>query len=113
MFGKPHWFVKKRFGWGLTPVTWQGWCYTAIWCAVLLLPFLLLLGLSLVPQAGIWLAAAVGVLIWDVKEIRGEMEGTLAGDAEPKSSQEDLFVIDENETESERFYTRKYDMEIR
>ena len=22
------WFVPKRFGWGATPVTWQGWAVT-------------------------------------------------------------------------------------
>lgn len=29
MIGKPEWFKKKKFGWGLTPVTWQGWVYVA------------------------------------------------------------------------------------
>ena len=29
MFGKPNWFRPKTFGWGLTPITWQGWAYTA------------------------------------------------------------------------------------
>lgn len=27
MFGKPHGFKPRRFGWGLTPVSWQGWIY--------------------------------------------------------------------------------------
>ena len=26
----PPWFVKRRFGWGLSPGTWQGWTVTAI-----------------------------------------------------------------------------------
>ena len=113
MFGKHHWFVKKRFGWGLSPVTWQGWSYTAIWCAVMIAPFLVLLRLGLLPQAGIWLVASMGVLVWDVKEILGEMNTGLVADGEPTNSDEDVFVIDENETESERFYTRNYDLEIR
>lgn len=114
MFGKHHWFVKKRYGWGLSPISWQGWFYSAVWCAVMILPFTLMLWLGLVPQAGIWLVASIGVLVWDVKEILGEMAP--AGPGQPAESQEledELFVIDENETESERFYTRNYDLEIR
>ena len=52
MFGKPHWFRPKRFGWGLTPVTWQGWVYVLVWIAVLLGAYLLLL-----TQVGIWTAS--------------------------------------------------------
>ncbi len=25
------WFIRKRFGWGWTPVTWQGWGVLAIY----------------------------------------------------------------------------------
>ena len=35
MFGKPQWFREKKLGWGLTPVTWQGWVYALVWAAVL------------------------------------------------------------------------------
>lgn len=30
------WFEPKRTGYGLTPTTWQGWCLTFIFLAVLL-----------------------------------------------------------------------------
>ncbi len=40
MFGKPEWFRPKSFGWGLTPITWQGWLYTAAWSAVMIVPFI-------------------------------------------------------------------------
>jgi len=36
MFGKPEWFKRRKYGgWGLYPVTWQGWVYIAIF----LIPF--------------------------------------------------------------------------
>jgi len=31
MIGKPEWFQRRKFGgWGITPKTWQGWLYIAI-----------------------------------------------------------------------------------
>jgi len=31
MIGNPKWFsLRKYTGWGLTPITWQGWLYIAI-----------------------------------------------------------------------------------
>jgi hypothetical protein len=27
------WFGPRRFGWGLTPVSWQGWVLTAVYVA--------------------------------------------------------------------------------
>jgi len=33
------WFVKKRFGWGLAPATWQGWLITAAFVTLLILDF--------------------------------------------------------------------------
>ena len=32
-----HWFVRKRFGFGATPVTWQGWLSTALYIAIVAL----------------------------------------------------------------------------
>lgn len=59
MFGKPQWFKPKTFGWGLTPVTWQGWIYTLVWAVALLGPYLWLLF-----RLGIWPASLVeGLLI--------------------------------------------------
>lgn len=28
-YGKP-WFARKRFGWGIRPVSWQGWIITLL-----------------------------------------------------------------------------------
>ena len=37
-----YWFVPKRFGYGATPVTWQGWLVTFGFAASLLLALWLL-----------------------------------------------------------------------
>ncbi len=29
------WFKRKRFGWGWTPVTWQGWVVTLSYAAII------------------------------------------------------------------------------
>lgn len=34
---KGHWFKAKIFGWGWTPVTWQGWVVTLIYVGLLIL----------------------------------------------------------------------------
>jgi hypothetical protein len=30
------WFGRKRVGWGLRPVTWQGWLVTIVYIAIIL-----------------------------------------------------------------------------
>ncbi len=30
MIGCKEWFERRWFGWGLTPVTWQGWVYVLV-----------------------------------------------------------------------------------
>ncbi len=104
MFGKPEWFKEKTFGWGLTPITWQGWVYTLVWLGVLVLPFLAFLFIvGKAPEACLWLGFGIMVLFWDVKSIIREMRYLAAGD---------VFVIDE-ETDSSHLDTRNYDMHIR
>ena len=42
---KKPWFGAKRYGYGLSPVSWEGWAVTAVWvaamagCARLLAPY--------------------------------------------------------------------------
>ncbi|HUG66978.1 MAG TPA: hypothetical protein VMM76_04455 [Pirellulaceae bacterium] len=104
MFGKPDWFKKKRIGWGITPICWQGWSYTAAWIGVLVVPFLLLVGQHLMAESLLWLAAAMGTLVWDVRQILIAM-GPVAED--------DVLYIDETETLSEQFATRNFDFRLR
>lgn len=68
-FGKPEWFVEKTFGWGLTPVTWQGWLYTLIWVGAMILPFAMLMERQHVWEAFVWLFAIAALLVHDVWHI--------------------------------------------
>lgn len=38
-----HWFARKRYGWGWTPVTWQGWAVIGAYAAFLVTGALLFL----------------------------------------------------------------------
>ena len=71
MFGKPHWFRAKSFGWGLVPIRWQGWVYSAAWIAAIGLPFVLLLLRHQPLEAAAWLSLSVGALTYDVWQILG------------------------------------------
>jgi hypothetical protein len=61
MITKHPWFgPKKTFGWGWTPVTWEGWFVTAI-CASIVIGAFLAFGYS---AAAIYLTiGAVGALV--------------------------------------------------
>ena len=109
MFGKPHWFKPRTIGWGLNPITWQGWVYSLIWVAVLVVPFCALLYRGQRIESAIWFVAALVLLIWDTRQILKAMDPR----QESGEEQDDLFVIDENETESRKFATRSYEMHLR
>lgn len=70
MFGKPEWFRDHRFGWGLSPATWQGWVYTTVWGMAMTGPFILLMGRGNEHGAGVWMAVAIAALIFDVWQIK-------------------------------------------
>ena len=36
------WFKRKRYGWGWTPATWEGWLTLVIWVIVTFAPIILL-----------------------------------------------------------------------
>ena len=57
MFGKPHWFRKKKIGWGLTPITFRGWVYAVT-----------------------WLTAAGGFLMYDIRHIMVAMKPPASAD---------------------------------
>src|SRR5256885_14553990 len=78
MFGKPHWFKPKTFGWGLVPVTWQGWGYAGGWAAAIALPFLLLVERHQPLEATAWLALAIRGLTCDVWEILESIKSSSA-----------------------------------
>lgn len=77
MFGKPEWFRDKKVGWGLAPVSWQGWTYSGVWASTIAGPFAMLLARTdevemsyRMASAGVWLAVSLGGLIWDVRQIK-------------------------------------------
>jgi hypothetical protein len=104
MFGKPEWFQEKRIGWGLKPVSWQGWTYSATWLAVIALPFFGLLIQGLVAEALIWMAATVSTVLWDVRSILREKK---------VDQVEDVLYIDEDESLSPTFASRKFNFRLR
>lgn len=60
MIGKPEWFRRRKYtGWGLTPVTWQGWAYTL--CAIL--PIVLIVSTPVVNKTQIVLAIVWALLV--------------------------------------------------
>lgn len=87
MFGKPQWFVPKKFGWGLRPVTWQGWAYSLVWAAMIAAPFVLLLTRSQPLEAGVWMLASCSALFYDVYLILQQMRGGPAKKAKPTAAE--------------------------
>ena len=35
---KGYWFKRKLYGWGWTPVKWQGWCVIFLYIVLILVP---------------------------------------------------------------------------
>ena len=75
MFGNPVWFRLRTKGWGVRPVSWQGWAYTLAWAAVLLLPFWGLFARHQVVEGLAWLACSIGLMSLDVRHIRHAILG--------------------------------------
>jgi hypothetical protein len=100
VFGKPHWFRVKTIGWGLVPIRWQGWAYTASWIAVITLPFVLFLARHQSLEAMAWLTLAVGGLTYDVwhlvRAIRKPLakRATNAGTTAPRRDDGVLYILD-------------------
>lgn len=107
MFGKPHWFRKKKVGWGLRPITLQGWAYASVWAAALVLPFALLVLREQAIEAMIWAVAAGGLLLYDVRHIKLAMQPP-----QPSSPADDVLYIGDEEP-GDRLATRNFDFQLR
>ena len=59
-----YWFAPKLFGFGATPVTWQGWSLTLGFCAALLLDMRFLPGDVLKIIVGVALIAGFATIAW-------------------------------------------------
>ena len=114
MFGRPQWFRPKTFGWGLVPIAWQGWVYTAGWVAAIGLPFLLLIGRHQAMEAMAWMGLSVGAMTFDVWQILRAMRGPRgggAGTASAKSDDNVLYILDSHP--GQQVATRNYNLQVR
>jgi hypothetical protein len=113
MFGKPQWFRPKRIGWGLVPVTWQGWLYSAGWVGAMVLPFLLLTGRNQPLEAAAWMTAAITALTYDVWQILRGYRSAAASSATAAGKTEDnvLYILDSQPGQS--IATRNFNLHVR
>ena len=115
MFGKPQWFRPKTVGWGLTPITWQGWCYTLAWAAVIALPFVVLIWRHQPLEAAAWMALGIGSLVYDVRVILREIRGhgaSAIGRAQATHRDENVLYIGDSQAGGP-VATRNYQLQLR
>jgi len=115
MFGNPTWFRPKTTGWGLTPIRWQGWVYAVAWIGVIGLPFLLMLWWEQAPQALVWLAVMTGGLVYDVRDIRRQMQRANFQGASPVpvAADKDVLYIGDSDAGTRPMATRNYSLKLK
>ena len=73
MFRKAAWFRPKRFGWGIFPISWQGWVYTMVWALALIIAALA----TTLAEMWFWgtfvFTAVLIFMIRDIKKILDEI----------------------------------------
>jgi hypothetical protein len=115
MFGRPQWFRPKTIGWGLVPITWQGWLYTGAWTGTMVLPFLLLLGRHQPVEAMAWMVLTTGALVGDVwqilKVIREPNRSGPATTSPAKPTDNVLYIMDSQPCQAAA--TRNYHLQVR
>ena len=96
MFGKPQWFRPKTIGWGLVPISWQGWAYTGGWAAAIAGPFALLLTRQQPLEALTWMGLGIGALAYDVRQILRAKRSSSRPAAQATGKQDDnvLYILD-------------------
>ena len=111
MFGNPTWFRPKIVGWGIRPATWQGWAYTAGWIGVMVVPFWMLLLRSQGLEALAWLGCSLGLLWYDVAQIRRSLIPPVVARPQPARSPNDgiWFLGDE----TPRIATQNFDLKLK
>jgi len=117
MFGSPHWFRPKTLGFGLIPIRWQGWAYTAAWSSAIGLPFLVLVGRQQVFEALVWVGLSLSALTYDVWHIlrafrqpHGSSGGPAAGRPSPRDDKV-LYILDSQP--GQPVATRNYNLHVR
>ncbi|MEX2175003.1 MAG: hypothetical protein WD872_11620 [Pirellulaceae bacterium] len=116
MFGKPHWFRPKAIGWGIAPVSWQGWIYAALWVGAIAGPFVLLLGRYQPLEALAWMGLGIGALAFDVRQIlhtmRVPMASTVAAQTSAQRENNVLYILDDDQPHP-RVATRGYNLQMK
>ena len=114
MFGDPTWFRPKTAGWGLTPTTWKGWAYAGAWIGVIGLPFLLMLWWEMPTQALVWAAVMTGGLVYDVRDIRRQIQrASFQGSVPPVAADKDVLYIGDSDAGSRPLATRNYSLKLK
>jgi hypothetical protein len=112
MYGKAEWFRPKMTGFGLRPVTWQGWAYTLAWAGIILTPFWALLMRHQPLESLTWLGCSIGVLAYEVWHIRrGMVPPVVASPPARQASEGVWFLGDENAAKP--VATRNYDLKLK
>lgn len=116
MFGKPQWFRPKAIGWGLIPISLQGWLYAGGWAGAISLPFLLLISRHQPVEAMAWLVLGIGGLTCDVWHIlRGFRAPEKAANSvvatTPKRDDNVLYIMDSQPGMAGA--TRNYNLQVR
>ena len=119
MFGKPAWFRPKKFGWGIVPITWQGWAYTAAWCAAIATPYILLEQRHQSLESLVWVGFGIGALVFDVRQILLAMQGgattklqPLPVAARPQPDDGILYILDHGPAAAP-VATRNYNLQLK
>lgn len=118
MFGKPDWFRPKTIGWGLTPVRWQGWAYSAAWMGVICVPFVWLVLRGQNGESMAWLAVTIGALIYDVRGIlqqirRGNSDESPILATAVGGADKDVLYIGDSEGGRQSVATRNYSLKLK
>ncbi len=74
-----YWFRPKRYGYGATPVTWEGWAFTGLVVAVIVGAGWLLLGTARTPDWTmllVWWAIVAVVLAASLVVSKSRTEGS-------------------------------------
>ena len=93
MFGNPQWFKPKTIGWGLVPITWQGWLYSVGWGGTAVVPFLLLVGRHQPFEAMAWMLFIVVAFVCDVRHILGAIHTSKKTSSDSASRSDDVLYI--------------------
>ena len=113
MFGKPQWFREKKLGWGLVPITWQGWTYTAAWGAAIVLPYWVLVERHQAWEATTWLTLGIGALTYDVWQVLRAMKGGAAAQMAAAATDDDILYILDNGPATSPVVTRNYNLRLK